>query len=162
MNSVIPNYDTPGKVYSIVSLSLVVPVMFFFRQYFRGLDFMQMSYIFGLAMYTTSFSTHLGISFADFNYNFLTFCTNGDIVCTLGFQLSFGCVLVGLILLFAIFIGLHRCGGNKKLEFESVYLAFKGFFKWIYLPYAYYSSYYLATAVDLALNHGTMDVTKLI
>lgn len=50
MNSVMPDYDTPGRVYSIVSLSLVVPVMFLFRQYFRGLDFMQMSYIFGLAM----------------------------------------------------------------------------------------------------------------
>ncbi len=74
MNSVVPNYSIPGTVYSIVPLSLVVPVMFMFRQYFRSLDFMQMSYLFGLAMYSASFSTHLTISFAGFNYNFLSFC----------------------------------------------------------------------------------------
>ena len=116
MNSVVPNYSTPGTVFSIISLSLVVPVMFMFRQYFRSLDFMQMSYLFGLAMYSTSFSTNLTASFTNFGKNFLSFCTKGDLVCTLGFQLSFASVLIVVLLLMAIFVALHRCG-KKDLEF---------------------------------------------
>lgn len=116
MNSVISNYSIPGTIYSITSLSLVVPIMFMFRHYFRSLDIMQMSYLFGLAMYSTSFSSNLTISFTSFSYNFLSFCSNGDIVCTLGFQLSFGIVLIGFLLLVAIFIGLQRCGGKNNLE----------------------------------------------
>lgn len=116
MNSVIANYSTPGSVYSIISLSLVVPIMFMFRHYFRSLDFMQMSYLFGLTMYATSFSSNLTITFTSFSYNFYSFCSAGDVVCTLGFQLSFGSVLIGFLLLIAIFIGFQRCGGRKDLE----------------------------------------------
>jgi hypothetical protein len=115
MNSVIPNYSVPGTVYSIISISLVVPIMFMFRHYFRSLDFMQMSYLFGLVMYSSSFSSNLTISFTGFGYNFFP-CTTGDIVCTLGFQLSFGSALIGFLLLIAIFVGLQRCGGRKDLE----------------------------------------------
>lgn len=162
MNNIIPNYSIPGTIYSITSLSLVVPIMFVFRQYFRSLDFMQMSYLFGLTMYSTSFSSNLTISFTGLNYNFLTFCSTGDIVCTLGFQLSFGCVLIGFLLLTAIFIVLQRCGDKKDLKIEPIYLAFKGFFKWIYLPLTYYSSYFLARAADQALNQNNLNTTQLI
>lgn len=162
MNSVVSNYSIPGTIFSITSLSLVVPVMFIFRQYFRSLDFMQMSYLFGLAMYSTSFSANLTISFVGFSHNFLTFCNSGDIVCTLGFQLSFGCVLLGFLLLVAIFIGLQRCSGKKELQMQPMYLTFKGFFKWIYLPFTYYSSYFLAIALDQAINQNNFDSTKII
>lgn len=110
MNNVIPNYSLPGAIFSITSLALVVPVMFMFRQYFRSLDFIQMSYLFGLSMYSTSFSTYLNISFIGFDYNFFTFCRKGDLVCTLGFQLSFGSVLVVFLLLIAIIVRIQRCG----------------------------------------------------
>jgi hypothetical protein len=121
-----------------------------------------MSYIFALAMYSTSFSANLAISFTNFNLNFLTFCTSGDIVCTLGFQLSFGVVLIGLLLLIAIFVGIQRCCGRPNLEMEPTYTAFKGFFKWIYLPYTYYSAFYLASALDKSINQNNTNTTNII
>lgn len=110
MNNVVTNYSAPGAIFSITSLTLVAPVMFMFRQYFRSLDFIQMSYLFGLAMYSNSFSTYLNISFIGFDYNFFTFCTKGDLVCTLGFQLSFGSVLICFLFLIAIFVRMQNCG----------------------------------------------------
>lgn len=117
MNNVVPSYSVASSIYSIASLSLVVPVLFIFRQYFRSLDFMQMSYIFALAMYPSAFSANLSTSFVNFNYNFLSFCSGNDLVCTLGFPLSFGIVVGGFLLLIAFFIGLQKCCGKPKVEF---------------------------------------------
>lgn len=162
MNSVVSSYSVPSSIYSIASLSLVVPVLFIFRQYFRSLDFVQMSYIFALTMYPTAFSAHLSTSFVNFNYNFLNFCSGTDLVCTLGFPLSFGIAVGGFLLLIAIFIGLQKCCGKSKVEFEPTYTAFKGFFKWIYLPMTYYSAKYLASALDNSMNLSNTNLTNII
>ena len=145
--TVLPSYQIAGIVYSIVCLSVVVPILFFFRQYFRGLDFLQMSYYFGTIMAAASFSTNLSTSVVAFNYNFLTFCSSGDIVCTLGFQLSFGVVLVGIILLLLISVLFMKCCG-KSTSFSPVFGSLKGFLKWIYVPLAVNSTLFLITAIN--------------
>lgn len=152
--AVLPSYQLAAIIYSIVCLAVVVPVLFFFRHYFRGLDFLQMSYYFGLIMATTSFSTNLYTSVVAFNYNFLTFCTSGDVVCTLGFQLSFGVVLVGIILFFLISILFMKCCG-KATSFQPVFLSIKGFIKWIYVPLAVNSTGFL---VRYIVNSNTSNI----
>jgi hypothetical protein len=145
--AVLPSYQTAGIVYSIVCLTLVVPILFFFRHYYRGLDFLQMAYYFGAVMATASFSTNLSTSVVAFNFNFFSFCTTGDFVCTVGFQLSFGAVLVGLIFLFLFSTLFMKCCG-KNPSFDSVFGSIKGFIKWIYVP--------------LAVNSTQVVVAKII
>jgi hypothetical protein len=74
MNSIVPNYETPALAFSIIGLSLVVLVQLLFHKYFRALDFMQMSFLFGMAMYDGCFSISLNTSMIDFDKNFLSFC----------------------------------------------------------------------------------------
>lgn len=115
MNSIITNYQTPAFIISVVSLTLIVPILLMYKQYFRSLDFLQMSFIFAAAMYKTAFSSQLYVSMVNFSRNLLTFCQSGDVVCTLGFQLSFGVILFGFILLVRIFVSIKRCTGNPNL-----------------------------------------------
>lgn len=161
MNNVVPTYSAASTIFSVAALALVVPVQFIFRQNYRSLDFLQMSYIFAGTMFKASFSNHLSISFASFPYNFLSFCQSGDLVCTLGFQLSFGAVLIGFLLMTALFIGLQRCCG-KKLEMEPIYSTFKGFFRWFYLPATYHSAHYLALALEQSFNQSNTNLTNII
>ena len=49
MNSIITNYQTPAFIISVVSLTLIVPILLIYKQYFRSLDFLQMSFIFAAA-----------------------------------------------------------------------------------------------------------------
>jgi hypothetical protein len=109
--TVVPDHETPGLVYSIIGLSLVVPICFMFRQYFRGLDFLQMAYLFSglMAFSSSTFSTNLSVSVVNFNHNFLTFCSAGDVVCTQGFQLSFTVCSAGLLFLLFIVVSFEKC-----------------------------------------------------
>ena len=83
-------YSTAAIILSIAALSIAPVVLFFFRHYYRGLDFLQMCYLFAMLMADTTFSSHLGTASLQFNKNILTFCTDGDYVCSNGFLLSFG------------------------------------------------------------------------
>lgn len=74
MNSIIPEYSTAGLVFSIVSLTLVVPVLVMFRHYFRSLDFLQMAFFFAKVMYEDAFSLKLFVSVFNFDRNFYNFC----------------------------------------------------------------------------------------
>ena len=143
MNTIIADYVTPAHVFSIFSLSVIVPILLVYRHYFRSLEFLQMSFIFAASMYKTAFSSKLFISMNNFDPNFLNFCTTGDMICKLGYQLSFGIILLAIILLIRIFVTLKRCSGTTNLEFEPTYAFFKGFFRFIYLPLVYYASEYL-------------------
>jgi hypothetical protein len=107
--AILPSYDAAGLVLSILSLSFVVPILFIFRHYFRGLDFLQMTYFFATAMGATSFAAKLGTSVVNFGYNFLSFCSDQDFVCSQGFQLSFGAVLAGVIIFFFLVVVFQKC-----------------------------------------------------
>jgi hypothetical protein len=107
--SIVPIYSTPGVAFSIVGLVGVAPICFIFRHFFRGLEFMQMAYYFAATMAVSTFSANLGTSLANFNYNFLTFCESGDLVCSLGFQLSFASCLVGALIFFFVVVMLQKC-----------------------------------------------------
>ena len=115
MNAIITDYTTAALVFSILSLALIVPVLITYRHYFRSLDFLQMSFIFAASMYKKAFSSKLYVSMMNFNHNLFTFCTTGDMVCTLGFQLSFGVILLGIILLARIFLSIKKCCGPSNL-----------------------------------------------
>lgn len=154
--SIVPNYSTPGLVYSIVGLSAVAPIVFIFRHYFRGLEFMQMAYYFAATMAATTFSSKLGTSLANFNYNFLTFCESGDLVCSLGFQLSFASCLVGVLIFFFIVVVFQKCC-RPHIRYEPVYLMFKGFIKWVYIPIAVPATKELLTQII-----SLQTTTKLI
>jgi len=135
----LPYYNSPAIIMSIVSLTAVVPVLCIFRQYFRGLDFLQLSYFLATAIINTSFSSYLYTSIAGFNKSFLTFCTYPDLACMLGFQISFGIVIVGLMFLFFLVATIQKCS-KPQLTYEPVYLSLKGFLRWIYVPLAVISS----------------------
>ena len=99
-----------GIGYSIAALALVVPLCFVFRQYVRFLDHLQIFYLLYLGINTQQimFSGYLGNSWVNFNANFYKFCTAGDFICTVGFPLSFGSCLVGVMLLFYVLVAIER------------------------------------------------------
>ena len=92
-----------------------------------------MCYLFASVLNTLAMSNKLTTAMVSFNKNILTFCTTGDFICSNGFALSFGVILVGILLLTFIFVSIQKCCG-KAIEYEPVFLTFKGFIKWIYLP----------------------------
>lgn len=145
-------HDKIGLAFSIVGLVLVVPSVFLFKQYNRFLDHCQMVFLFWmtLAPTQTSFASHLKESWSKFVPNFLTFCQPGEIVCELGFALSWTICLLGVIMFLFLIVTFEKCK-KPDLRFEPVYSTFKGFFKWTYVPLVYYSGYYLITD----LNNGT-------
>ena len=115
--TVISDYSSPAIVFSIIGLAVAAILPIFFRQYFRGLEFLQMSYYFALAMNASAFSASLNTARVGFsNLNFLTFCTSGDFVCSNGFALSFGVVLSGVMVLVFIFVAIQKLCG-KAIEY---------------------------------------------
>lgn len=137
--AILGSYLIIAQIYSILCLSLVVPVQFIFKIQFRSLDFLQMCYFFSSLMSFNCFSSNLGSSISNFNSNFLTFCQSGDIVCTLGFQLSFAAVIVGIMLLILIIVAFQKCS-QPHIRYQPFYTFLKGLFKWIYLPIVVYST----------------------
>lgn len=154
-NAVLPVYNGPAITMSIISLSMSPITVFMFRQYFRSLQFLQMAYYFAVTMWTIAFSGHLWTSVVAFDKNILTFCTDGDIVCTIAFPLSFGVVLVGVIIFFFIIFIFQRCC-KPELEFEPMFALFKGFIKWIYLPLVYHSTIFISKAIDGQTDYNDM------
>jgi len=133
---------------------VVVPTAFLIKQYFRYFDHLQLTLLYWAILAPTfeTFGSHLTDSWAKFIPNFLTFCTSGSLVCELGFALSFTICLLGVILLAWLIVMIIKCK-RPDLHFETVYSAFKGFFRWTYVPLVYYSVTYLI--LDLKL--GTRD-----
>jgi hypothetical protein len=148
--SIVPVQSSIGLAFSITGLALVMPVCFMFRQYFRSLDYFQMTYIFAsvLAISNVTFSDNLNDSWVPFPENFLSgICTSGDLVCSIGFQLSFTICLIGVLLILLLIVTIEKCR-KPELKFEPVYSFFKGFFRWTYAPLVYYSIIYLKSALD--------------
>lgn len=103
-------YDQIGLAYSIIGLTLVVPSVFIFKQYNRFLDHLQIVFLFAGVLQTNSdmFGSHLKDSWAEFIPNFLKFCTTDDLVCSLGFALSWTLCLVGVILIFFLIVTFEK------------------------------------------------------
>lgn len=62
-----------------------------------------------LAVSHNTFASHLQDSWAQFIPNFLKFCTERDLVCTVGFALSFTICLVGAIILLWLIVTFVKC-----------------------------------------------------
>lgn len=114
--SIVTSYDGPAVVLSVVALAVTPVILLFFRHYFRGLDFLQMCYLFAVTMATTTFSSHLTTAMLMFDRTLFNSCTAGDFICTNGFPLSLGVVLLALILFTFIFVAIQKCCG-KGIEF---------------------------------------------
>lgn len=54
MSSFIPSHNVIGQAFSIAGLALVAPSCYFFRNYSRVLDYVQMFYVFALVFAYTS------------------------------------------------------------------------------------------------------------
>ena len=96
-----------GIGFSIGGLVLVIPLCFLFRTYLRFLDHLQLYFALALGLGTTStiFSNKIKYSWAAFDKNFLNpLCEEGDLVCTIGFQLSFGCCLLAFLLIMRVIV----------------------------------------------------------
>ena len=79
--AVVVSYEGAAIVLSIVALAVGPIVLLFFKHYYRALDFLQMCYLFALAVAPTSFSSHLTTAMIAFNQNLFTFCQPNDFVC---------------------------------------------------------------------------------
>ena len=108
-NEVMPSYRGPAIIMSVISLSMAPIVVLMFRQYFRALEFLQMAYYFANTMWTIAFSATLYTSVVDFDKNILTFCDEGDLICTLAFPLSCAVVAIGLVIFLFIIYLFQRC-----------------------------------------------------
>jgi hypothetical protein len=139
--SFIPNQNIIGQALAIAGLSLVAPSSYLFRSFSRTLDFAQMLYVFSIAYAPTAtiFSSNLGYSFLSFMPNFLTFCTQGDYVCTNGYLLSPGAVWLGLVILTFIVSKLVCCTDKTK-KYHKFYNFLKGFMRWFMPPLVYSST----------------------
>lgn len=154
-------HDQVGLAFSIVGLTLVVPAAFLFKCYLPFFDHIQLVFLYAmvLAPMSETFGSHLDESWGKFVPNFLRFCTEGDLVCSLGFALSFTICLLGVIFLLWFIVTLEKCR-KPDLKFEPVYSVFKGLFRWTYIPLVYYSLSYLV--LDLNASSTTNLVASIV
>ena len=150
-------YNKLAHVLSAFSLLANPVIHHFFGHNFRALDFLQMFHLSGNLTASGSFSSNLSTAFLDFNQTFFPNCTPGDFVCTNGFRLSFGVVLIGVLLVTFLFVKLLKCC-NRTIDYAPIYNFLKGFIKWIYLPLIYHST----SSVIAEANKITTDINKLI
>jgi hypothetical protein len=145
--AIVSNYQAPAVVMSIIALSVAPLIVLFFRVYYRGLEFLQMAYLFAFVMAQQAFSKNLTTAIVQFDRTFFNSCTSGDFLCTNGFALSFGVVLAAILGLTFLFVSIQKCC-NKTVEYEPVYSTLKGFIKWIYVPLTYSSTFFVLTYVN--------------
>ena len=109
-STIIPWRDEFGLAFSIVGLVLVVIIQFVIRHSWRFLDYLQFCYIFATVAATSvlTFSAYLDDSWIKFIPNFLTFCKNGDYVCTTGYALGFLACLIAFLIILALVTIIER------------------------------------------------------
>ena len=144
-----------GWVYAIAGIVFMIPIVFFFKQYFRFLDHAQFLFLFYVSILSSGsaiFSKYLFLSWADISANIYVFCSSGDLVCALGFQLSFTSCFVAFILLVGLIVIIVKCK-KPEAKYEPIYRFLKGLFRWTYVPLVYYSLYYLITSITNSQNY---------
>jgi hypothetical protein len=108
VHCIIPHSYEVGITVSAVSLALAIPHYFVFNTHLRVLDFIQLIFLFNLiAVNWPIFASYLSASWLQFIPNFYSkFCDANGFVCTVGYALCFGTVLVGVIVFALIITGI--------------------------------------------------------
>jgi hypothetical protein len=148
---IIPHSYEVGVTVSAVSLALAIPHYFIFNTHLRILDFVQLIFLFNLvATNWAIFASYLNDSWLQFIPNFYSnYCDAGGFVCTVGYALCFGTVLVGVIILALIITGIEKCR-KPNIRFMPVFTLFKGLVRWIYISLSSISAlfiYYYGTGI---------------
>lgn len=141
MSSFIPSQNTIGQAFAIAGLVLVAPSAYFFRNYSRVLDYVQMFYVFALTYAATSgvFSLNLSYGFVSFMRSFLdSYCSADTFLCTYGYLISPAVVWLGVTLLMLIVIKIISCK-KPNWTFQSFYNFWKGMYRWV-MPGLVYAS----------------------
>jgi hypothetical protein len=157
MSSFIPSQTAIGNGFSVAGLALVCISTYFFRNYSRVLDCVQLFYVFALVFAPTGgeFSLNLGWGSLSFIPSFLgSFCVTGDFICTNGYLLSAGASWVGATFLMLIIIKIISCK-RTNTRFQSFYNFWKGILRWVMTPLVYVSTIQVITQVKL---NKIMDV----
>ena len=148
-------YSSIGLAFSIVGLALLIPYVFLFKQHLRYFDHLQLTVLYWLVLARSqnTFASHLEDSWAKFIPNFLKFCTEGDLVCTVGFALSFTICLIGALIILWLIVTIEKCR-KPNLKYQPVYSSFKGFFKWTFIALATFSLTYLVNDIKQGTNNN--------
>jgi hypothetical protein len=160
MSSFIPSQDIIGKAFSIAGLSLVGLSTYFFRNYSRVLDCVQMFYVFALVYASTTgvFSLNLGWGFITFMQSFLgSYCHSGEFLCTYGYLVSPAISWFGVALLMLIIIGIVSCK-KKNCKYQNFYNFWKGIFRWFSVPLAYYCAIQIIASLQSS-NFNASEVS---
>lgn len=132
MSSFIPSQSTIGQVFAIAGLTLVAPSTYFFRNYSRVLDYVQMFYVFALVYATTTgvFSLNLQYGFITFMRSFLdSYCSSDQFLCIYGYLISPGAAWLGVTIFMLIVIKIISCK-KTNWTFQPFYNFWKGMYRW--------------------------------
>lgn len=143
----IPYQNYVGTAISATALALSIPHYFIFKSHLRILDFLQLIFLFS-TMYTvplfSTFSQNLSDSWLKFMPNFYSsLCDATGFTCNVGYSLSAGTVLLGIILLALFITGIEKCRKPDKIKFMPVFTLFKGFVRWVYISLVAVSTAYI-------------------
>ena len=133
-----------GITYSLIALLFILPVCFIYRHYLRFFDHLQTMYVLYISIFVSNssvFSSHLNLIAGQINHNFYIFCSSSDLICTIGFQLSFlSCLAIVLIITFIVtkIISCYVDGAS----FEPIYRFVKPLIRWTYIALVYWSLYF--------------------
>lgn len=159
MSSFIPSQDLIGKAFAIAGLALVAPSTYFFRNYSRVLDYVQMFYVFALVYATSTnvFSLNMQWGFLTFMQTFLNnYCNTGEFLCVYGYLISPGICWFGAALLMLIILGIASCRkGHSK--FQKFYTFWKGLFRWFSVPLAYFCAIQIISSLQ-STKFNSMEV----
>lgn len=162
MSSFIPTQDVIGQAFSIAGLALVAPSTYFFRNYSRVLDYVQMFYVFALVFASTSgaFSLNLQWGFISFMPTFMnSYCNSGEFLCTYGYLISPGISWFGVTFLMLILLGILACT-KKNVRYQKFYNFWKGLMRWFMVPLAYYATVNIIRSLQsskFSLTDATFD-----
>ena len=143
MSSYIPSQELIGKAFAVAGLALVAPSTYYFRNYSRVLDYVQLFYAFALtyALASGDFSLKLGWGFLSFMPSFLdSYCSTGDYLCQYGYLVSPLVSWFGVALLMLLLIKVVSCCKRSGAHYQPFYNFWKGLFRWCFGPLVYLST----------------------
>lgn len=150
MSSYIPSQDLIGKAFAVAGLALVAPSTYYFRNYSRVLDYVQLFYAFAFTYAFTSgdFSLKLSWGFLSFMPSFLTsYCSTGDYLCQNGYLVSSLISWFGVALLMLLIIKIVSCK-RTGTQYQPFYNFWKGLLRWSFGPLVYMSTGQIVTQLQ--------------
>jgi hypothetical protein len=140
--SSIPYQTTIASVFSVAGLALVGISTYYFRNYSRVLDYVQLFYVFALVFAPGGgeFSLNLGWGSLTFLPSFLSnYCVANDYLCTNGYLISAGVGWMGVAILMLIVVKIISCK-RTNTRYQSFYNFWKGIMRWFMTPLVYVST----------------------